>query len=266
MGRALFCCAISAWKCLRAAKLLLGGMPVQWLQLALWLTTTIVASRKGWRWFPAVLMVGLLVSMGGQLVCLARDGRLSLETAGPFHLCGFSALLCLPLLVRPSGALLAWQLYLGAPCAMLALCFPAIVDSGWPMLMAASFFRLHVLILCATVWTAARRAAQSKPLPSDPSGVLVAVNVYAVGVSVLNRVLNANYLFLRQAPVGTPLETLAARGAAGYVAALELGCVLLFCLLRDAYGAVNAYRCNRHMAMASPSSCDSESSAEAKPR
>ena len=51
----------------------------------------------------------------------------------------------------------------GVPGALLALCFPAVVDSSHPLLMRMAFLRLHVLIVAVAVflWT------QKKPLPQD---------------------------------------------------------------------------------------------------
>ena len=71
---------------------------------------------------------GLAVSMAGQEVLLVQDGLWSLQTGLPLHLCGMMGLCSLPLLwLRPRG-LLCFSLLLGAPCALLALCFPAL----WP--------------------------------------------------------------------------------------------------------------------------------------
>ena len=212
---------------------------MRWFTAFFWLGWTAWAYRRRWRAFPTVIRAGLALSMAGQWALLALDGQWSAQTALPLHLCAVSALLCMPAGLWRSRRALAWQLHLGAPCAALALCFPAVIASSRPALMELCFFSLHALILCAALWQAADALARREPLPADGRGTLVAANAYLAVVSAFNRAFDTNYLFLRRAPAGTPLATMAAGGAAGYLAALELGTILLLTLTGVLYGEVN---------------------------
>ena len=206
---------------------------MQWWVLAGWGAATVLCrKRRGLRW---ALCAGLAASMAGQLLLLQLDGRLTLETAAPLHLCALSGLLCLPMLLSRSQALYSWMCFLGAPCALLALLFPAVAHSSRQLLMNLAFFSLHALILCAALWR-----AMKEPLPTDPRGVMVAANAWLVAVSAFNRFAGTNYLFLRSAPAGTPLQALAARGSGPYILALELLALLLLSALSALYEALNA--------------------------
>ena len=138
---------------------------MQWWVLAGWGAVTVLCrKRRGLRW---ALCAGLAASMAGQLLLLQLDGRLTLETAAPLHLCALSGLLCLPMLLSRSQALYSWMCFLGAPCALLALLFPAVAHSSRQLLMNLAFFSLHALILCAALWR-----AMKEPLPTDPRVLL----------------------------------------------------------------------------------------------
>ncbi len=207
---------------------------MQWIQLFLWGSCTFWASRKARRaraW-SLILCAGLLLSMGTQLYLLWEVDRLDIETAAPLHLCSFSALLCLPMLLNKSQGLFQFVALLGAPAAFLPLAFPAIAHCNHPTLMALSFFRLHTLILCSAflMWL------QGFPLPTRPRAILLAANAYLLAVAVFNRFFHTNYLFLYRAPYHTPLAFLAAQGSALYLLSLEMGALLLVSGLSWLYG------------------------------
>ena len=126
-----------------------------WLSFGWWGLAVLYGLRqpersRAVRW---ALSAGLAVSMAGQEALLVQDGLWSLQTGLPLHLCGMMGLCSLPLLwLRPRG-LLCFALLLGAPCAFLALCFPAVIGCSRPFLMSLHFGRLHSLIFWAAVFS-----------------------------------------------------------------------------------------------------------------
>ncbi len=182
------------------------------------------------------LCAGLVLCMGGQLWALWRSGLLSAQTALPLHLCGAVAVLCLPMLLRRLRVLYDLVWLLGAPCALLALAFPAVLPVRDELLMRLCFYGVHVLILCSGLLL---RLETGWPLPQNGRGALVALNLFAVAVQGVNRALGCNYLFLRLAPEKTPLAFLQAKGQGVYVFSLELLAMLLLALLPALYAAIN---------------------------
>ncbi len=213
---------------------------MQWLQLLFWGGLTCWAARRPrrvrwWRW---VLCTGLLVSMATQLWLLQDAGILTLGTALPLHLCGIMAVLSIPMVLLRSQALFHFSMLLGVPGALLALCFPAMAPSHHPWLMALTFFRLHGLLLCCPLLL----FLTGMRLPTRPQPVLLLANGYLLMVSLFNRLFGTNYLFLRVAPSGTPLEALAAQGSIVYICSLELLALLTVFFLAWGYEKAPALR------------------------
>ncbi len=209
---------------------------MQWLQLLCWGGLTWWAARgdRRARLWPWTITVGLAVSMGTQLLLLAQVGRLDVGTALPLHLCSFMAVVTPLMLLLKSKALYSFSLHLGAPCALLALLFPAIADCAHPLLMSSAFYRLHVLILCGPFFLRLR----GLPRLQDARPVLLAANGYLALVAWLNKLLGTNYLFLSQTPPGTPLVWLASRGGILYLCSLELLALLTITALAWIYQTV----------------------------
>lgn len=216
---------------------------MRWLSLFLWGTLAVYGGRNPRRRLVArlTLSAALVVSMACQLFLLYRDGLLSLATGLPLHLCGAMGVASLPMIWRPLPRLYHFSLLLGAPCAFLALLFPAMVNCSQPWLMALAFNRLHCLIVACALFC----GAQKQPPPGSAVPSFLLGNGYLIGVAVFNHLLNTNYLFLRAAPSGTPLALLFSQGPVGYLCALELSCMLLMRLMLSIAGNRSAYnRCS----------------------
>ncbi|MEG0640260.1 MAG: YwaF family protein [Clostridia bacterium] len=213
---------------------------MQWLMLFGWGMLAIYGGQNHARaaFVRCLMTAGLAVSMLSQLYLLWLDGLFSLATALPLHLCSLMGVLSVPLLWRAPSWLMEFSLLLGAPCAFLALCFPAILTSPWPLLMSLSFYRLHVLIICVPLFC----LRMGKPLPAKPQRTFCIGNGYLLMVSLFNHFFLTNYLFLQRAPQGTPLAWLFLRGGAFYVCALELLCMLLMLWLAYGYRRMAALR------------------------
>lgn len=204
---------------------------MQWLQLFLWCSLARYGATRRKDITAVLLASGLAVSMGCQLYLLWLDDLLSLQTALPLHLCSMMAVLCIPLCFDGFQAGYSLLLLLGMPGALLALCFPAVVDSSHPLLMRMAFLRLHVLIVAVAVFL----WSQKKPLPEDPRRAFLLGNGFLLLVACINNLIGSNYLFLKAAPTGTPLAYLIRPGYGVYVASLELLCMLLMRFLWGFY-------------------------------
>ncbi|MEA5014147.1 MAG: YwaF family protein [Candidatus Limiplasma sp.] len=206
---------------------------MQWIQLLLWASLTFWAAKEDRRaaLWPWVLSLGILLSMGTQLALLADVGQLHIGTALPLHLCAMMGVLTIPMLLWSIRPVYSFSIFLGAPCALLALCFPAIAQSRHPWLMASAFFRLHVLILCAPLFLRLR----GFPWPWEPRGVFLAANGYLLLVAAFNRAFHTNYMFLALPPAGTPLQWLGQRGGVIYLCSLELLAMVSLTLLAALY-------------------------------
>jgi hypothetical integral membrane protein (TIGR02206 family) len=195
----------------------------QLAELLLWCTLAHYGAKKARRTTAAVLACGLLLSMASQLWLLQLDGLLDLRSGLPLHLCGFSALLCMLLCWRWEEHSFHFVVLLGLPGALLALVFPAAAVCSHPLWMRTAFIRLHALIPAVCLFL----LAQKKPLPSDPRRVFLLGNGLMLLAACTNALTGSNYLFLRAAPVGTPLAWLIRPGYGTYLAGLELLCMLV---------------------------------------
>lgn len=182
----------------------------------------------------AVLGSGLVVSMAGQIFLLWQDGLLSLSTGLPLHICGMMAVLSLPMLWMKPGWILEISLFLGMPCALLALCFPAVIRSSRPLLMAGHFNRLHGLILCCGAFA----FLKEKTLPGDGKRAFLLGSAYLWMIWLLNPIIGSNYLFLRAVPAGTPLVWLMEKGQMYLLLGYEMIAMVMICLLRGLYANI----------------------------
>ena len=99
------------------------------------------------------------------------------------------------------------------------------------MWMNFAFFQLHVLLaLLPLHWH-----QTEKPLPADPRRTMVAGSGYLLFICGINRVFGTNYLFLRSAPLGTPLYWLQKHGQTVYLCALVMLCMTAFNCLSVLY-------------------------------
>lgn len=210
-----------------------GDDEMRWLSLLMWTMLAVYGGRRPGRRLltAAMLTAGLAVSMAGQMFLLWQDGLLSLQTGLPLHICGMMAALSIPLVWLRPGWLYGFSLYLGMPCAAMALVFPAVISCSRPLLMAAHFDRLHGLILACGLFV----MAQEKPLPRSGAPAFLLGSGYLLFVWRINFAIGSNYLFLRAAPRGTPLEWLVARGEGFTLCSYLLLAMVVIRLMSDVW-------------------------------
>lgn len=204
---------------------------MQWLLLAVWSIVIWYGSLIGARWLRTVIALGLTGAMGTQIGLLWLDGLFTWQAVLPLHLCSLFGVLSVPALWHAPAAFVEAVCFLGAPGAFLTLFFPAAAQCAHPLLMQAAFYQLHVLVaLMPSLFY-----GTGKPLPTDPKRTLIMSNGYLVLISMINRFFETNYLFLRAAPVGTPLAWMLDQGILFYLCTLEMLCMLVFSLLKPFY-------------------------------
>lgn len=167
-----------------------------------------------------VLAASLMTTEG----LLLAQGRW--REALPLHLCSLSALCALALPADGGQGRLDFLFYLGMPGALLALLFPAPALSRWQMLLDASYYTTHALILVMPLacLAAGRRIRRGRALR-----LFCAMQGAALCAFAVNLRLGTDYLFLMAPPAGTPLEAVYACGRIPYLLTLEalLGALLL---------------------------------------
>ena len=173
------------------------------------------------------ICIGVYLAMGTQIYLVYEAGYPLLNTALPLHICGLAGLLTAPMLYTDCRALRAFYGFIGLPGALMALLFPAVMQSGRQGLMDAAFYLLHGLVaLCG--WLAIFKKPRLRPRDAF-LGYGVAL-LLAAAVYLANMALDTNYMFLRFAPKGTPLEWLAAHGQAAYFALLSGIAFVIVCI------------------------------------
>ena len=168
----------------------------------------------------------ILAAMAVQELILLRAGLLTWQTGLPLHLCSLMGLAALPALLSRRPLLLHASLYAGVPGAVLALLFPAVLDTPWPRLTELAFHTLHAGLVCVPLLP---MAAGWKPRPQGAAGAWGFLLLAAAAAGLANRLTGGNYLFLAGPVAGTPLAPLArwSRGVYRALLALLSGLVLL---------------------------------------
>ena len=165
-------------------------------------------------WTLGLAIYGAMAVQEGVLLA---SGMLAWQTGLPLHLCSMMGVLSLPMLL--SGRRFLWHLsiYLGLPGAAMALLFPAVLPTPWPLVTELSFFALHAGLILAPLLPLCLGQRPSPMGAVTSGGFLLAVGV---AVIALNDRLGSNYLFVSWAIPGTPLGMLARWGLTGYRLAL----------------------------------------------
>lgn len=170
--------------------------------------------------------LGLLIA-GAMLLqegVLLLSGMLTWATGLPLHLCSLMGVLTLPMLLTRQRTLCSAALFLGVPGAALALLFPAVLSTPWPLLTAAAFHTLHAGLVCAPLLPI---AVGWRPVPADTlraGSVLAAAGLLAL---LVNPLCGGNYLFLASPVAGTPLSWLGQWGLLPYRLLLSTLCVVV---------------------------------------
>ena len=187
------------------------------------------AAERPYRRAAWTLGLTVCAAMAVQEGVLLLSGMLTWQTGLPLHLCSMMGVLTLPMLVFRRRFLWHLSIYLGLPGAALALIFPAVLPTPWPVATELSFFVLHAGLVLAPLlplglgWRPSPRGA------AEAGGFLLTAGLAVIAV---NARLGSNYLFISHPVPGTPLELLARQGLTVYRLALAGLCAV--CLAAEA--------------------------------
>ncbi|MGN0778698.1 MAG: TIGR02206 family membrane protein [Aristaeellaceae bacterium] len=165
-------------------------------------------------WTAGGIIYAAMLTQEGLLMAA---GLLELRTGLPLHLCSLMGLLILPALLSEKPLLWQMTLYLGMPGALLALLFPAVVETPWPELTTLAFHIMHVMVFLAPLLPL---GLDWRPDVGGAFRAWLALMTLGLIVLAVNAWLGSNYLFLGWPVEGTPLAALASRGITGYRLAL----------------------------------------------
>ncbi|MBQ8556708.1 MAG: YwaF family protein [Clostridia bacterium] len=178
------------------------------------------------RYLAASWGMGLTIwgAMLTQEAILLSAGLLTWQTGLPLHLCSLMGVLTLPMLLTRHPVLVNTAFYAGIPGAMLALVFPAVLQTPWPRLTTLAFHTLHASLILAPL------LPMSLGWRPRPMGAVLALGFLALTacvVSGVNAITGGNYLFLAGPVAGTPLQWLARWGLGWYRMLLGLLAMLV---------------------------------------
>lgn len=190
---------------------------------------------RGWnnRLIEKCMSIYLSAMVAVQIALVPLGGASILRNALPLHLCSFTAMLTIPMLWRRDSRLFQFCWYLGMPGALLALLFPAVGYSPWPRLARTLFIAIHAALFFAPLIL---RASGMCPGRSGAWYAFLIGNMLMVGALIANKLVDTNYMFLSQAPVGTPLALMDGLGKVAYIASLECAALVLIWLLSRVSG------------------------------
>lgn len=171
------------------------------------------AARRRYWWAAWGLGGLILAAMGTQELILLRAGLLTWQTGLPLHLCSLMGVLALPALLLRRPMLLNAALFAGVPGALLALLFPAVLNTPWPGLTSLAFHTLHAGLVCVPLLP---MALGWRPDARGAAGAWVFLLGAAAAAGLANRLTGGNYLFLAGPVAGTPLMLLARWGGTAY--------------------------------------------------
>ena len=177
----------------------------------------------------AAWALGLTVyaAMAVQEGVLLASGMLTWRTGLPLHLCSMMGVLSLPMLLTGRRFLWHLSLFLGLPGAALALIFPAVLSTPWPLTTELSFFVTHAGLVLAPILPL---CLGRRPSPRGAAEAGLFLLGMGALVMVVNDRLDSNYLFVNGAIPGTPLVWLSHWGEAGYRAMLAALVMILLAL------------------------------------
>lgn len=160
-------------------------------------------------------------------IWMATTGRWSLSSSLPLELCSISLLVAIALLWTGNRRLYMFVFFAGIGGAIQAIGTP-VLDVGFPHFRYFHFFYTHIgIILTALYFTWIKGY---RPTFRGIMSTMIVLNILLPFIFFVNRIFDANYMFLRMKPEnGSLLDVLGPYP--WYILSLEAAAFFIFVLL-----------------------------------
>lgn len=128
----------------------------------------------------------------------ASTGQWSIQKMLPLHLCSTLVFLSAVMLITKSYAIFEFAYLLGIAGALQALLTPDAGPYGFPHFRFFQVMISHGSIITSAVYMATVEGY--RPTVRSIKRVLVGINVYALGVGMVNTLIGSNYLYIARKP------------------------------------------------------------------
>ena len=156
-------------------------------------------ASRGHAVFRIALFVLILVNELGWLGYRHFVAGIPLAENLPLHLCDLSVFVMFAGLATGRRLFAEWAYYAGVVGALLAVCFPAIAESGSIRLVAeVRYFLTHVALVGVGFYFTF--GCRYRPPARAIWRSYFAIHVYALAITPLNLYLGTNYFFTLSAP------------------------------------------------------------------
>lgn len=186
---------------------------------------------ENYKLFSMMIILIVILELSRQIWALISNQYLINEML-PFHLCGIQVML-MPLYLKTKNEKLATFIYLTAlPGALAALIFNETVFYKYPLwhFQTIQTYLIHTLIMLVPLFGLI--FLNIKPKAQHLKSSIIIIFVIAVFNTVVNFFTGGNYLFLVQAPVGTPIAWVASlTGWPGYIPVMMLLVIAIWVLM-----------------------------------
>jgi hypothetical integral membrane protein (TIGR02206 family) len=145
----------------------------------------------------AAIALGIVLLLAFEFLTGAREGWLTWRTMLPLELCDAALVLAVVALLRPRLALAELLYFWASAGSLLAMLTPDLPWSfpRWEFLV---FFGLHGLVLAAA--TVLVFGMGLHPRPGAPRRAFLLPTAWTAFVGVMDRLLDADYMYLRRKP------------------------------------------------------------------
>jgi hypothetical integral membrane protein (TIGR02206 family) len=180
------------------------------------------------RKFRSFLICLLVFSEAALTIWFLLVGEWSVTYSLPLQLCDLSLFLAAIMLVNKSYLLFEFVYFAGLSGAVQAILTPDLGIYSFPHFRAFQFFIAHGAVVIASLFMVIVEGY--RPRWKSIWNAFGLLNVYALIIGIINRMMQANYLFLSHKPENPSLMDFLGPWP-WYILSLEMVAVLMFLLL-----------------------------------
>ncbi|OZM57689.1 TIGR02206 family membrane protein [Lottiidibacillus patelloidae] len=179
------------------------------------------------RYFQYFLLILLFLSEASFQYWYILNDKWDVAINLPFQLCSLSLYLCMFMLITKSYRIFELTFFVSMTGAFVAMITPELFF-GFPHFRFFQFFMAHLVIIITCLymlWIEKYQITFHSLIRA-----FIGLNILAIGVFILNKVLDSNYMFLIHKPVNPSLIDLLGPYP-WYILSLELISFILFLIL-----------------------------------